>query len=239
MHGSERAYDQFAPYFRAYAEARQAYTDAVDAIIMRDIPASARSVLDVGAADGVRGARIARARGLSRLVLAEPSAMMLRECGERGAAEVWAVRAEELPQTDDRFDVITCLWNVLGHVSPGAARVTALRRMGSLLAADGSIFVDVSNRYNASWYGWLPTLRRALYDALFPSEQNGDVDMIWSVGDEQIPARTHVFTPSELMSLIREAGLRIKRRHFIDYGSGETKHFFFEGQILCELGLGA
>ncbi len=236
MRDSESAYDRFAPHFRAYAERRAAYIDAVDAIITRDIPCGARSMLDVGAADGIRGVRIARARGLSRLVLVEPSAAMLRECRQRGAADVWPVRAEDLPQSNERFDVITCLWNVLAHVSPRAARVTALRRMGSLLAVDGSIFVDVHNRYNARWYGWFPTLQRAIYDTIFPSDCNGDIDMIWSVGGEQIPTQTHAFTPNEFTELIREAGLHIKQRYFIDY-AGRTKRFFFEGQMLCELGV--
>ncbi|MDB5028018.1 MAG: Methyltransferase type 12 [Candidatus Eremiobacteraeota bacterium] len=231
-------YDRLAPYYRAYSATRDAYLTAVEAIVIRDMPAGTRSMLDVGSGDGVRAARIARSRGLTTLVLCEPSSAM-RACAHAGdATDVWTVAAEDLPRSGPTFDVVTCLWNVLGHVPDGAARVIALRRMGSLLAANGSIFLDVNNRYNARAYGWAPTLRRALRDFASPSETNGDVAMIWSVGGAQIPARTHVFTPRELDGLLREAGLRIKRRHVIDYDTGATRRSVFEGQLLYELGSG-
>jgi SAM-dependent methyltransferase len=233
--GVENDYDRFAKYFRAYSEARAAYIGAVDAIVIGDIAAHARSMLDVGSGDGVRAARIARARGLTTLVLAEPSAAMVAACYRQNATEIWAVAAEELPDTGLRFDVITCLWNVLGHVSSRTRRVRALRRMRSLLAETGSVFLDVSNRYNAREYGWTPTLGRILYDLVFPATTNGDAAMTWSIEGAPIPAHTHFFTPQELRELILEAGLRIARMHVVDYRTGDAKRFFFEGQLLWQL----
>jgi SAM-dependent methyltransferase len=199
------------------------------------MPQDARSMLDVGSADGVRAARIARRRGLSRLVLSEPSTVMLQSCRLQGANEVWAVEAQHLPRTEDRFDVVTCLWNVLAQVPGHASRIDALRRMRRLLAPHGSLFLDVQNRYNVRWYGLGPTLGRALHDVVLPSEHNGDARTHWSAGGTLIPTDTHFFTPAEVLALVRAAGLRVKRRHFVDYGSGETRRFFFEGQIVCEL----
>lgn len=232
----ESDYDRLAPYYRAYSETRTAYLSAVEAIVIRDMPIDARSMLDVGSGDGVRAARIARARGLTTLVLCEPSTAMLAAGQIPEATDVWPVAAENLPEGGPTFDVVTCLWNVLGHVPDHAARVIALRRMASLLATNGSIFLDVNNRYNARTYGWTPTLRRALHDVLSPSKANGDVSMTWSVGGATIPARTHIFTPREIDGLLREAGLRIKRRYVVDYDTGERTRFVFEGQLVYELG---
>ena len=58
------------------------------------------------------------------------------------------VAAEDLP-ANERFDVITCLWNVLGSVVDSDRRLRALKKMGSLLTEHGRLFVDVNNRYNA------------------------------------------------------------------------------------------
>jgi 2-polyprenyl-3-methyl-5-hydroxy-6-metoxy-1,4-benzoquinol methylase len=228
-------YDRFAPYFRAYSGRRDGYLSAVDAIVLRSIPSGARSMLDVGSGDGVRAARIARARGLTTLVLSDPSPAMLAACHRQGATAVWPLAAEELADTGARFDVITCLWNVLGHVPTPAKRVTALRRMRALLAPGGSIFLDVNNRYNARAYGWIPTLRRALFDRLRPSETNGDAVVIWPAGEEHIAARTHFFTPHELRALMRRADLRIERLHFVDYRTGGARRSALEGQLFCRL----
>jgi 2-polyprenyl-3-methyl-5-hydroxy-6-metoxy-1,4-benzoquinol methylase len=228
-------YDRFAPYFRAYSGSRDGYLSAIDAIVLRSIPAGAHSMLDVGSGDGVRAARLARAHGLTTLVLSDPSPVMLAACRRQAASDVWPVAAEDLVETAARFDVITCLWNVLGHVSTPAKRVTALRRMRALLAPGGSIFLDVSNRYNARAYGWIPTLRRAVRDRLRPSETNGDAVVIWQAGGENIPARTHFFTPQELRALMRRASLRIDRLYFIDYRTGEARRFALEGQLFCHV----
>ena len=110
---------------------------------------------------------------------------MRKLCRQGTQAVIWPLRAEELPEVEDRFSVITCLWNVLGHVETNQKRLTALTRMRRLLSDDGVIFIDVNNRYNAVNYGVLPTIGRMLYDFIAPAETNGNAQVTWRFGEQQ------------------------------------------------------
>lgn len=235
MHDGSSAYDFLAPVFRSYSQSRAAYLEAIDRIVDGRMPPGAASMLDVGAGDGVRAWRIAQVRRVPRLVLAEPNGAMAEQCRALPGAEVWDVPAEDLPEGGQQFDVITCLWNVLGHVPNGRARLTALRKMGALLSGRGRIFLDVNNRYNARAYGWAATLGRALYDRVHPSEANGDVSYTWRVGSRAVRSRGHVFTPGEMKRLIREAGLRVDARHVVDYETGRRHRSVLRGQLFYVL----
>ncbi|MDQ3919151.1 MAG: class I SAM-dependent methyltransferase, partial [Acidobacteriota bacterium] len=195
------AYDALAPHYRAYSQAKKDYLRAVNEIVTSRLPAGTHSLLDVGAGDGVRARDIARALGVQRLVLAEPSPAMADLCRRLNCVEVWQIGAEELPESAQKFDAVTCLWNVLGHVETQAKRLAALQRMRALLADGGLVFLDVNNRCNARAYGTLKTAARALFDLVSPTEANGDVSFEWQVGGRRIRARGHVFTPREVESL--------------------------------------
>ncbi len=235
MTDSASAYDMLASVFRSFSQSRYAYLSSIDRIVERRIPAGAQALLDVGAGDGVRAWRIARSRRIPRLVLAEPNEAMSAYCQRLCGAEVWRVRAEDLPEGDQKFDVLTCLWNVLGHIENHQKRLLALRKMRSLISDGGRIFLDVNNRYNARSYGWVKTLGRILYDQVRPSETNGDVSYTWRVGDQHIPSSGHVFTPGEMHNLIAGAGLRVNARYVVDYETGRRHRSLFRGQLFYVL----
>ena len=227
------AYDQIAPVFAQLAAERKAYLDAVDALVISEIPPGSRSLLDVGAGDGARTCRIAQAAGLNEVTLLEPSAEMRRNwpAGVKGLA----MRAEGLNAAPGEFDVITCLWNVLGHVSPAANRTEALRQFARLVSARGKVFVDVNHRYNAAHYGALPTLGRFIYDKISPCDENGDVAVAWDVSGVKAETTGHVFTHREFRRMAKAAGLTIENRYVIDYSSGEKRRRSFQGNLLYVL----
>jgi SAM-dependent methyltransferase len=225
-------YDILGADFRTLSEQRAVYLSAIDRIVINSIPDGSSSMLDVGAGDGVRAARIRSDRGIKRLVLAEPSRTMAELCRKLPSAEVWPLAAEDLPDSIENFDVITCLWNVLGHLESHKARQAALRKMSRMLSPDGLIFVDVNNRYNARSYGFLKSGVRFLYDLIFPSEANGDVSFNWHVNERSIQASGHVFRPGEVETLLKEAGLRILERFVIDDKTGKLRRFNYEGHLL-------
>ncbi len=225
-------YDALAPHYRAYADKRAAYLNGVDRVIRLEMPQRASSLLDVGAGDGVRAHQIARACGITTLVLAEPSAAMAEQCRTLSGVQVWQVTAQELPNSDMRFDLITCLWNVLGHLPDAEARVQALSRMRDLLAKDGILFFDVNNRYNASSYGWVEVVKRLWHDWLHPDNNAGDVNALWEIDGRRIPFKGHVFRPQEIKGLLKRARLDIKEHYVIDYTTGEVKSFWMQGQLL-------
>jgi 2-polyprenyl-3-methyl-5-hydroxy-6-metoxy-1,4-benzoquinol methylase len=227
------AYDRLGPVFANIAEKRRSYLDSVDRLVISGIPSGSRSMLDVGAGDGARARRIAQARDIAELVLLEPSvAMQSKECWD---AKLLAMRAEELHLVAAEFDVITCLWNVLGHISPAAARLEVLHQFGRLLSSQGRIFVDVQHRYNLRQYGAIPTALRFVQDHVRWNETNGDVVVAWDIQQVRCTTRGHVFTHREFRSLARLAGLSIENRLVVDYATGDCRRWSIEGNLVYVL----
>jgi len=193
------------------------------------MPPESRSMLDVGSGDGTRACRIAHARGIRELVLLEPSmAMQGKACPD---AKVWTMRAEELRSVQSEFDVIVCLWNVLGHIFPVETRIEVLRQFGRLVSPGGAVFVDVNHRYNARHYGLLKTVLRFLRDQASGDHKNGDVIVRW----DGCSTPGHVFTDKEFRSSCKAAGLRVERRFVVDYATGQQRRWGWEGNLLYVL----
>ncbi len=177
--------------------------------------------------------------GLDTIVLLEPSQQMVKSCPT--ATEVWAIRAEELGSSqlaakgfssDRQFDVIICLWNVLGHIRPQANRAHVLREISTRLSPQGVLFVDVNHRYNILSYGLWKTTVRFLYDQLSPAEENGDVTATWDIDGMTCSTYGHVFTDKEIGKLTADSGLRIKERLVVDYETGVLRRSGFQGNLL-------
>jgi len=226
------AYDALAPSYASKAEARSLYRHTIDNIVASHARGS-QSLLDAGAGDGRRALEIARRLGIERIVLLEPSAGMRLRCPE--ALEVWPFSIQEIPDGREAFDLVTCLWHVLGHVQVAQHRVSALMRLRESLAPNGKLFLDVTHRYNAAAYGWGKTFARLVHDALVHSETNGDVTVSWQAGDRTIQTRSHVFTGSEMEALFRSAGLKPVHRWVIGYDTGAVCRLPFYGQLLYQL----
>jgi 2-polyprenyl-3-methyl-5-hydroxy-6-metoxy-1,4-benzoquinol methylase len=224
------AYEQIAPVFAELARERKAFLECVERLVISTIPVGSRSLLDVGAGDGSRARRIAWCRGISELMLLEPAVAM--QCG---ATDIRTMRAENLHAIETRFDVILCLWNVLGHIFPAAARIEALHQFARLLPPHGKAFVDVSHRYNAHHYGVAPTAARFIRDIFAPGDENGDVTVSWNSGSKPTTTKGHVFTHREVASMCRSAGLNIERKFVIDYTTGQARRWGFEGHLLYVL----
>lgn len=225
------AYDALAPHYRDYSRGKTVYLQAVDNVILRNLPPNPKRVLDVGAGDGVRGLALARSMGAEKVILAEPSPEMVKLCRAAGA-DVWQCTAQELPDSEGQFDVILSLWNVLGHVPTPSARIEALTRMSQLLAPGGRMFIDVNNRHNAAAYGRWRVMLRRMIDAIKPAPARGDVSFEWRVNGDVVPAMGHLFTPAEMAELLHRGGLRMIRRMTVDYVSGQIAESPFKGQLV-------
>ncbi len=227
------AYDRMAPHYANLSHRRELYLCGVEREIISRIPPGHRSLLDVGAGDGTRACRIASQVGINRVVLLEPSRGMIAKAAEH--TEVWRARVEDLDpgglENVERFDIITCLWNVLGHI-PSAERLHALRAIARLLTPDGRFFLDLNHRYNARAYGVFPTAARWLNDLFSSNESNGDALAKWNAGDVQITTFGHVFIHREIVRLAGAAGLEMKERIVVDYETGCTRRFAFQGNVL-------
>jgi 2-polyprenyl-3-methyl-5-hydroxy-6-metoxy-1,4-benzoquinol methylase len=225
------AYDALAPYYDSLLQVRKHYLGAVEKIIVEQARGT-RSLLDVGSGNGVRALRIARDADIQNVVLVEPSEGM-RRCGPHNAA-TWKRSVDEICESA-RFDLITCLWNVLGHLDGAGERLSMLTRIRKLLSPEGMLFLDVNHRYNAASYGWFLTGARILRDVLFPSERSGDVVASWQAGSQRVCTRGHVFTQAELVRLFLGSGLKLQGRWVIDYQTGVERRLSFLGNLLYQL----
>ncbi len=170
---------------------------------------------------------------MPEVALVEPSRAMRREwpVGVQGLA----IPAEELASVAGSFDVILCLWNVIGHVFPAVRRTEVLRQFARLASAEGKIFVDCNHRYNIRQYGAFRTAARLLYDWVAPGERNGDVTVTWTINGIDCATTGHVFTNREVTRMIAAAGLRVERKYIVDYSSGELCRWGFQGNLLYVL----
>jgi SAM-dependent methyltransferase len=230
------AYDRVTPVFGDLSLRREAYLRKIEESVIARVPANSQSLLDVGAGDGARAMRIAHGAGIHQIVLLEPSAKM-RE-GADASCEIWPLRAEALAESaiaaGKSFDVITCLWNVLGHIQP-PDRIRVLKNLSLLLTPNGALFVDVNHRYNMRSYGLWRTVGRIVYDRVFPSENNGDVTMHWDVRGAACSTYGHVFTQIEMQRLIGGAELVTGETIFVDYESGEIRRSGLTGHLFYVL----
>ena len=232
FHDPVLAYDRLAQIYAKIAEMRKLYLDGVEREILARVPPGSRSLLDIGAGDGGRTLRLASTAEITRIVLLEPSARMLSARSD--GVEILRCRAEDLANTvgTEKFDVIICLWNVLGHISGTARRGEAMRGIKVRLSENGRFFMDVNNRYNARAYGIVPTVARMMRDAFLPGEKNGDVAASWKLGAERISTDGHVFTHPEIVQLAESAGLKTEERIVIDYDDGRVRRSPFQGNLL-------
>ena len=227
------AYTCLAPHYADLSSLRRPYLLSVENTVISRIPAGSSSLLDIGAGDGSRALRIAGKCGIANIVLVEPSLEMAAPAA--GLAKVLNVRAEELSDTSTKFDVITCLWNVLGHICGVERRARTMKTMGRLLTPEGRCFVDLNNRCNLRSYGLFPTVARFIRDSISYKSENADVTARWTFGDKTISTYGHVFTDREIRQMVHESGLEIEERIVVDYDSGKIRRFVFMGNLLYVL----
>jgi len=247
------AYSRLAPHYPEISHRREPYLRSIEKIIASCVPPASKSLLDVGAGDGIRALRIARECGIRRIVLAEPSLEMTARATGMEKIEIWNIRAEELgakasncasvradvreAETQEkkdvqRFNVITCLWNVLGHIRRVEDRERSMRGMAERLMPGGKCFLDVNHRYNSRSYGVIASAARFIRDSAFYKESNADVIATWELGGSSISTYGHVFTDREIRHLALAAGLHMEDRIVVDYDSGKIRRFAFEGNLL-------
>ena len=227
-----RAYARLARSFAQLSASRSKYLAGIEREIAGAIPSGSGSLLDVGAGDGTRALRIAQAARIERVTLVEPAEGML---GAVSNATVSSLRAEQLGRFSGSFDIVLCLWNVLGHVFPSRAREQALRGLARLAAPGARVFVDVSHRYNFRHYGLLPTVGRYLRDRWAWTESSGDTEVHWDTAEGRVATRGHVFRDQEFRNLAAGAGLVILDRRAVDYASGERRRWSGQGHLLYTL----
>lgn len=235
---SEILYDRLAPYFSLYAKRKQLYLDSIDKIILSLVIRGGGSILDVGAGDGIRGNNIFKQLKFKKIIFVDSSSEMVYLCRKRFKKNVYKldISSSGISVVRERFDIILCLWNVLGHIPTQRKRLKALINMKKLLKNNGKFFIDVSNRYNIAYYGWLNVVTNMVKDLIFHSEKNGEFAYNLRINKlVSIPSSNYFFTPYEMKVLIEKAGLAIDRQLYVNYSTGFIENTFLKGSLFYVL----
>ena len=232
--GSRDFYDAIGDTYTRESQARQPYLDAIDAIVVdRAVAAGARTLLDVGCGDGRRLRRIVDQTGVAAVGIDSSPRMVAtaREAGIEAHVVDIVDPGPAWPFDGRGFDIVTALWNVVGHVGGPTDRHRALATMRGLLDDAGQLILDVNNRYNAAEYGWLAAVRNRVNDALRRGS-GGDFVIRRTVDGRDVETMTHVFSPGEIEALVHAAGLTPIESRFVDYADGRTDRGRWSGQTL-------
>ncbi len=227
---SNETYDAFAPHYREYSQKKTSYIKAVDAFILENLPRNTKSILDIGCGDGIRLESLLNKISFEQAWAVDSSSEMVALARSNTRAEV--VQADIGNSNIEvfvpiKFDVIFCLWNVLGHVDGYEARNRAILNMSEVLNVGGRIYIDVSNRYNIKHYGWRTVLKNLLTDCVHSNRDNGTFSYnIQVASDKSIVAHSHFFNPTELLPLFANADLHPIKTIYINYATGKKAGFW-------------
>lgn len=237
---SEELYDNFAPYFRSYSHKKSSYIKTVDKLILSNLPDQRGYIADVGSGDGVRGVYLFRKIKGDKLLMIDNSQNMVK-LAERHKRKNIEIKKLDISKQLSRefkgkFDIVLCLWNVLGHIPSNKKRLQTLQNIKMMLKEDGKAFVDISNRYNVKHYGLNKVMYNISRDILHPSYTNGDFSYKIPIDDEiELDSTCHFFNPFEIRDLIKKAGFVIEKEFSINYSNGNIQRTFFEGHLFYTL----
>lgn len=241
MSNSVNLYNQFAKHYRVYSEEKQSYISAIDHLIIQALPHGPIRALDIGCGDGYRGHHLFETFNKGELVMIDNSSEMIKLAKkyEKDGIKVAKANITKFGQLSQlgKFDVILCLWNVLGHIGTRKERLKALENIKLLMRDDGSVFLDVSNRYNAKYYGIKNLVKNIAKDLFRGNEDEiGDFEYQIKVDEgKYLDARCHFFSPFEIRSLIRSAKLKIIKKVAVNYETGETENSCLQGHLFYQL----
>ena len=222
---SKEFYSETADHYEKIRSKQYLYNKTVDSIIIDSVKDQIKNILDVGAGNGKRGIYIKEKLNASEILLLEESKEMVKNIKRTAVVDV---KVESILDyhSDRKFDLIICLWNVLGHIDDKTNRVIALKKMKSSLSDKGVIFIDFNNRMNVKHYGFKNFIRNSIR-TLFTKDSGW-----FNLELHGIKTKVYVHNFSEMTELIKNAGLNIRFMKSIDYSTGEIHKSRFKGQLL-------
>ncbi len=222
---SSEFYDRFALEFDSYAKSKQNYLDAIDRLVIHNVPKGIR-VLDIGSGTGKRILKISKSIQPSELVCFDNSPKMVEMLNASGLSANCVDISEDIKSFKQKqFDLVLCMWNVLGHV-PRSKQAKAFKNISKLLTDGGKLIFDVNNRHNIKAYGLIRVLRNfflgtfGLIKGDYPLQLNGNTTSV------------HIFSEREIRKLLYDVGFKINKIVYVNYASGEIEKSQWSGQLL-------
>jgi 2-polyprenyl-3-methyl-5-hydroxy-6-metoxy-1,4-benzoquinol methylase len=225
---SDNYYKIIAPSYQELSGKRIKYLTAIENLVAKYATCRIEKYLDAGAGDGLRALRIAKAVGADATTLLDSCSEMLPEPNFKQGITTLCMNIGELNQPDT-YDLITCLWNVFGHIPSYEERLSALTAMREALKSEGRLIIDVNNRHNFE-YGSKNVIKNLIQGLVKPNQRgnynlncNGEMHTV------------HIASHLEMLGLIRKAKLNIVAQHFVSYRSGALARYPWQGQLFYVL----
>jgi SAM-dependent methyltransferase len=224
-------YDKVASSYSEMINKRKDYLLAIENEIYQI--KKVKNYLDIACGDGIRSLRIIKNIKPSKSVLLDESPEMLKHVNmDNDRDSILLVNQDFLNfESNIRFDLITCLWNVFGHLPSRSEKSKFVEKMFSLCEKNGKVYLDINNRYNIRHYGVKNFLKTVFKDAIH-LKNRGKFKLKLP---NNVMSSVYIHTPWELDKMINSAGFSIDEKAYFDYESGERVQNFWNGQILYKL----
>ena len=227
MTDSKKIYSKMAANYGDVSKKKSSYIESVDKLIIHHAPNIINYYLDAGGGDGARTLKISKNIGANYTVLIDNSEEMIRLAKKQKLDEVHCKEIASYSSIK-KFDLITSLWNVFGHIETKKERIDSLVNLCSHLSENGLLMVDVNNRYNID-YGYKNVFKNILLD-LSPVKSDNHGWFSFKFKDKKFPVYLH--SPLEIMSILHKAGLVVCAKYGVNYYNGEiSDNYFFKGQM--------
>ena len=225
-----KAYDKLASSYKNISESKKDYLQAINTLIIPYL--NNKEVLDLGSGDGERIVSIYNETDIKRLTCLEPSNEMFKILSKYTFLEAIKKSAQvNIKELENKFDVVTALWNVFGHINSIENLEKSLTNIRGYLREEGRLIIDVNNRVNANSYGTLVAIYRLIIDAFYFRRKRGDVRTKWNINGEEVIGYGHIFSPYEIKSLLKSFGFKIEDVIFVNYNNGNLSTNMFNGQM--------
>lgn len=228
---SKKYYDVIAKDYNILYTERINYLNAIDTIIISENKnRKISNYLDIGSGDGRRSLKMINSLNPLNSTLIDDSSKMLEQIKSVKNLTIANNSFFDF-ETDRKFDLITCLWNVIGHIESNTLRKQFFQIIEKRLNNGGVFYFDVNNRYNIAHYGYSNVMKNLEMDSLNPSESNG----VFNVGEGDKKTKVYIHNPFDVPKYVKDLNLEIQKTWFVEYKSGEIKDTFFEGQLFYKI----
>ena len=215
-------YDSIAPDYEVIASRRKAYLDAVDNIVKNSASQKNIRILDIGSGDGQRISKIFSTTQ-DEIWAIENSSEMFQILNRNSRVQrKLFISIEDFMDTSVKFNLITSLWNVFGHIYDIEIPLNVIKKQ---LNTDGKFIFDVNNPYNVKNYGYLAVLKNSI--KIFLKME----PLTYNLNTGQNITSVFFRSPKTYKNLLRKAGFTKIEIRYIDYDNG-TFGNILSGQLL-------
>jgi SAM-dependent methyltransferase len=234
---SHKFYNSIANKYADISNNKAPYLNGIDTLVLNEIKQYGKcsKFLDIGCGDGNRTKKLLKEINPESFTGVEESYDMARIAKQKlGKENVYEGGGMEfLKQNKGEFDVITLLWNTLGHVSKKKDRIILLKLIRDNLAKGGICFLDVNNRYNVLNYGLKNVIFNVVKDLL--KIKGSGYYPLGATGDGNVHY-VYIFKPDDIDLILKEVDqFVVEKKWYVNYDNGKVENNLWKGQKLYML----